>query len=123
VPTSLLIDKTSRIVYSTFHGRVTDEDLLSQIEAIRKHPDFSPDLREVVDFSGVVAFAASANTVTRIASQESLYHRNARRIIVASEDLVFGLARMFQMRGEDKRPNLEVVRTLDEAKRLLGIDA
>jgi len=35
----------------------------------------------------------------------------------------FGLARMFQISGESKRPLLDVVRTLDEALAALGIQS
>ena len=45
------------------------------------------------------------------------------RVIVVPIDFIFGLARMFQMLGEKTRPDLHVVRTLDEAYRLLQIES
>jgi hypothetical protein len=44
-------------------------------------------------------------------------------IIVAPQTDAFGLTRMFQTLGERARPNLQVVRTLDDALRVLGIQS
>lgn len=35
---------------------------------------------------------------------------------------IYGLARMFQILGEKNRPELQVVRTLDEAYTMLGVE-
>jgi hypothetical protein len=45
------------------------------------------------------------------------------RVIVASQDYLFGMMRMFQILTEASRPDLNVVRTLDEAHRLLLVDS
>ncbi len=42
-------------------------------------------------------------------------------VIVAPGDLVYGLSRMFAVLGEETRPNLRVVRTMQEAYSLLEI--
>ncbi|MGA7629472.1 MAG: hypothetical protein WCB11_01815 [Terriglobales bacterium] len=35
---------------------------------------------------------------------------------------IYGLARMFQILGEKSRPELQVVRTMEEAYQLLGVE-
>ena len=45
------------------------------------------------------------------------------RIVVAPSTVGFGLARMFQIVGERKRPLLQVVRTMEEALAALGIES
>lgn len=45
------------------------------------------------------------------------------RVIVAPTQELFGLSRMFQIAGEEKRPRLTVVRTLEEAYAKLGLQA
>lgn len=42
------------------------------------------------------------------------------RIIVSTATVGFGLMRMLQLAGEQKRPLMTVVRTLDEALAALG---
>jgi len=45
------------------------------------------------------------------------------RILVVSATAGYGLARMFQILGEPKRPLLKVVRTMDEALAALGVQS
>jgi hypothetical protein len=45
------------------------------------------------------------------------------RVIVASQDFLFGMMRMLQLLSEETRPELLVVRTMDEAYRWLLVDA
>ena len=42
-------------------------------------------------------------------------------LFIASTDLEFGLARIFVILTEELRPNRHVVRTMEEAYKLLGI--
>ena len=45
------------------------------------------------------------------------------RVAVAPQDLLFGMIRMLQIRSEKTRPELHVVRTMDEAYRLLLVES
>ena len=45
-------------------------------------------------------------------------HRSIR-VLVAPTDVLFGMARMYDAAGEREHPNQVVVRTLDEAHRIL----
>jgi hypothetical protein len=44
------------------------------------------------------------------------------RILVIPKDFIFGMARMFQMITEKTRPELQVVRTLEDAYLLLKVE-
>jgi hypothetical protein len=43
------------------------------------------------------------------------------RFIVAASPTIYGTARMFELAGQDTRPNLHVVRTMKEVCVILGI--
>ena len=118
--TKLTIDPKLKVVYSTYYGDMTTTDLVQHIAAIRKHPDFNPDFDELIDASGVTSFDIPSDDVRELASRESPFHAHATRVLVAPQDLVFGLGRMFQTFGNEQRPHFVVVRTLDEAYRRLG---
>ncbi|HKT23898.1 MAG TPA: hypothetical protein VJR04_04815 [Terriglobales bacterium] len=118
--TKLTVDLKLKIVYSTYYGDMTTTDLVQHIAAIRKHPDFNPDFDELIDASGVRSFDVPSDDVRELASRESPFHPHAKRVLVAPQDLVFGLGRMFQTFGNEQRPHFVVVRTLDEAYRRLG---
>lgn len=45
------------------------------------------------------------------------------RVVVAPQKHAFGLFRMFQIAGEDTRPLLQVVHTMDEAFAALGVQS
>jgi hypothetical protein len=45
------------------------------------------------------------------------------RVLVIPQIFIYGLARMFQILGEKTRPELQVVRTMDEAYFLLGVES
>src|SRR5579859_437211 len=121
MPTKLNIDRKAGIVYSTFYGRVNTAELVEQVAAIRRHPDFDPQFRELIDASQITSFDVSSEEVRDLAVEDAPFAPSARRVLVASEDLVFGLARMFQIFGAEQRPHFEVVRTLEQAHQFLGI--
>lgn len=120
MPTKLSIDTKGRIVYSSYYGDMTTTDLTQHIAAIRKHADFNPDFDELIDASGVTSFDVPSDDVRELASHDSPFHAHAKRVLVAPQDLVFGLGRMFQTFGSEQRPHFIVVRTLDEGYRRLG---
>lgn len=45
------------------------------------------------------------------------------RVLVVPKAIIYGMARMFQILGEKTRPDLHVVRTMDEAYRLLRVES
>lgn len=120
MPTKLTIEPKSRMVFSSYYGEMTTTDLVQHIARIRKHPDFNPDFDELIDASGVTSFEVPSYDVRELASHDSPFHARARRVLVAPQDLIFGLGRMFQTFGSEQRPHFIVVRTLDEAYRRLG---
>jgi hypothetical protein len=121
MPTKLRIDPDARIVYSTLSGDIETEDLVRQVAAIRAHPQFDPEFNELIDASAVTSFNVSSEDVRRLADQDSSFSPSADRVFVATQDLLFGLARMFQTFSAEKRPRFVVVRSLSEAYCQLGL--
>jgi hypothetical protein len=122
VPTKIIIDRESGVVYSTLSGKLGTADLVRHIAAIREHPDFDPFFNELIDATEVTSLDIPSADIQAFAMQDSPFDRSAKRLFVASEDLIFGLARMFQTFGGDRRPNFSVVRTLAEARKRLGLN-
>jgi hypothetical protein len=104
-----------RLVMSTVSGVVTLADALAHRENLRKNPDFDPSFSQLVDLSNVTKLEFSREDVERFA-QDTIFSLNSRRAAVATGDLVYGLARMFEMLRESKgEGGLRVFRHLDEA--------
>jgi len=114
-------DPATRILQCRFEGRVTDDGLT---DFYRQAAEFVEALNPrggLVDFSAVTFFDVTVETIRRLAkSAPAMPESSHPRIIVAMSSHVFGMARMFEFEGEGTRPNLHVVRSLDEALAILG---
>lgn len=115
-------DATNKIVRGKFHGDVTPESLMDYYQtasALVKAKEFRA---AITDFSDVASLGITLDLIRELAALPPIDPNTSRvRIVVAPGVLVFGLARLFQWFGKEKRPNLQVVRNLDQALALLGI--
>jgi hypothetical protein len=113
------IDPQRRVVCSTFYGEVKGEDLLRHRSSIAEDPDFNRDFSEIVDFSDARLGAISANTLRALANTQSLFNESVLHIVVTPGEAAMALARNYQSLAQNTRPNLVVVRSLDEAYEVL----
>lgn len=122
VGVQVAIDVKQRLVVSTFSGEINDAEFLQVPSLIRSHPDFDPGFSEIVDFSGVTAGTLSILVIQELAQRKSIYSPASMHLVIAPQDHVFGLSRMSQVFAEQTKPNTIVVRTIDEARRFLGLE-
>jgi hypothetical protein len=72
--------------------------------------------------SNVTAFKVSSQMISELAGRApALPNPSLPRIVIAPAPSVYGVARMFQLRGEVTRPNLHIVHTPEEAWAILGL--
>jgi hypothetical protein len=116
-------DAKNNILRVTIEGLLTDAILLDGYAAMRKFISDRPPCRSIVDTSAVTKFEVSSNAVKQLAAGPSLSLTASMRISVAPKDLVYGMARMFQILTEKTRPNFHPVRSMDEAYRLLRVES
>jgi len=121
LPRDLRIDPQLKLVHSIYYGELEDNDLSEQRFQIANHPDFRPDFSYILDLTGVTKLRVSTAAVRECATSPSLFVRDAIRVMVAPAEAVFGMSRMYQMLAEETRPNLQIVRTLAEAYKIVGI--
>jgi hypothetical protein len=119
VPAVVKIDPQRRVVCSTFYGEVKGEDLVRHRSSIAEDPDFDRDFCEIVDFSDARVAAISADTLRALANTPSLFNESVLHIVVTPGEAALALARNYQSLARSTRPNLVVVRTLDEAYEVL----
>jgi len=120
MPVVLKIDPHRKVVYSTFYGRITDDELLGHRKAIATDPDFNPSFTDIVDFSAVTDVAISEKGVAAQAAKPSLFSSSVMHIIVAPADVMFQLGGKFKEFAQSTRPNVFIVRTRAEAYQLLS---
>jgi hypothetical protein len=122
MPVTVEIDRAAKVIFSTFQGEINEVDFRSAVGAMSTQPGFDPTFSHIVDFSNVTAANVSAEFVRNLAQRPPIFSREARQVIVAPQDHVFGLARMAQILREQRLPHVEVVRSLTAACELLGIE-
>jgi|SRR5208283_4458604 len=109
-----------RLVVLTFDGP-TDVPELERIGSlILAHPDFEPSFSQIIDCSGVTGVNFSPDTIREVIRGEKTFSPTSKRVIIAPQDHIYGLARMAQAFAEKTLPNLMVVRSMAEALEVLG---
>jgi len=116
-------DPLNNILRYCWDGNLTDETLAEGDATGRRLLAARPPCRGILDFSKVTRVDASSQSIKRIASRPPAYGLGQAVVLVAPEDLVYGLSRMFATLGEKKRPRMRVVRTMEEAYHLLEVDS
>jgi hypothetical protein len=111
-----------RILRCRFDGQVKDELLGKYYSEVGPIVAQTKGRAGILDLSEVSSWEVSTEMVRSLArSLPALVDASLPRFIVAPTAHLFGTARMFQILGEDTRPELRVFRTLDEAYAALGI--
>lgn len=114
----------NNILRATIEGQITGETLLNFYGAALDYLAAHPPCRVILDLSPVTEFAVSSDAIRRVAATP-VPRRSAEDvwILVIQKDVIYGLTRMFQILTETTGNycELQVVRTLDEAYRLLRV--
>jgi hypothetical protein len=115
-------DAKNQILRGRFEGALTDE-LLKQYYGVAGGFFEQTGARAgITDFSAVTSFEVSPQTIRDLASSPpAILDRELPRFIIAPSPPIFGMARMFELGGQDTRPNLHVVRTMKEVCVILGV--
>jgi hypothetical protein len=105
----------------TLSGEITDYAVMELWSKGRGIVESFPSCKNIVDLSGLTHYSVSTSTITKLARSHS--PDLPARVYVATKDVVYGSTRMFQVLSENTRKNVHVVRTLDEAYKLLGVES
>jgi hypothetical protein len=119
----LHFDELNRVLFIRFKGTVTDDVLLDRYRQVREWLAIHGHFSNISDFTDVTSFEVTAQGVTQLAATSPLVPDEFLRIMVAPQDEVFGMTRMFEVLGSPTRNNVRIVRTVAEAYRLVGIEA
>jgi hypothetical protein len=120
---ALEFDATNKILRVSVTGQVTDEILLDTYAAVASYVLAHGPCRAVTDVSGVTKSKVSSAAIRSLARSEPAIPMGYVRVMVVPQDYMYGMMRMFQILSELTRPDFQVVRTLDEAYRLLKVEA
>jgi hypothetical protein len=122
VPYHFEFERQHRILRVVLVGRVDDAELLTAYRAIFSRQKALQPASGVVDFSLVTNFDVKGATIRRLAEDKPPFPPGVPRYLVTPADYMYGMARMFQILGEETRPGLHVARSNEEAYRGLGVE-
>jgi TRAP-type C4-dicarboxylate transport system substrate-binding protein len=120
---SLSFDNQHTVLLVAFQDRLTEATVTDAYAFLRRYFASHPPCASILDYSSVTDNELSAQAVKYFASLPRAMSNGFLRITVAPNDLMYGLARMFQMLSEEGRPELRVVRSMEEAHVLLGVES
>lgn len=115
MPAYFKIDKERRLVMSVAAGVLTTAETLAHQEKLLKDPDFDPSFSQLWDLTQITKWEINAADMRSLA-QRTLFSTHSRRACVASSDVAFGYARMFEMLRENAgETGIHIFRNLDDA--------
>jgi hypothetical protein len=117
-------DATNNILRATIKDRITEAIVFGFYAAAIEYLAIHPPCSGILDLSLVTEFEVSSAAIKRVATTPlPPTSGESRWILVAQKDVIYGLARMFQILTETKKNHFEVqvVRTIDAAYRLLQV--
>jgi len=116
-------DGRSRTLLAAAEGRMDDSELEELYFGVRRLKYKDNALTCILDLTTVSDFDVRSETIRGLAHLPAIFEDPTLRAVIAPTDFLFGMARMFQIRGSETREQLHVVRTLNQALVLLGVSS
>jgi hypothetical protein len=120
MPCAYTIDLARSLVLSRGWGEVTDRELLAHVRALTADPRFARNFHQFIDLRDVTDVQITASTIREMVKLNP-FGAGARRAVVVTSDVVFGMARMYQILRDESPDEFEIFRKLDDALRWLEI--
>ncbi|HWF03624.1 MAG TPA: hypothetical protein VHA06_08055 [Candidatus Angelobacter sp.] len=122
MPATVTIHPGLKLVISKFIGEANESDLDEVTKAVPSLLGFDATFSHIIDFSEVSSFNISSSFLQELAHRQPVFAASARQIVVAPQPNIYGLSRMTQTLREPLLPNIAVVKTIQEAHRILKIE-
>jgi hypothetical protein len=117
----LLYDAENRILLLSASGVVTDEVVLGGYELIKSCWERFGACSYVVDYTEAKDILLSDQAVRKLAKKKPILPPHCFQVNIAPHGVMHTLARRFQIASVQSRPTFQVVRTMKEALKLIGI--
>lgn len=124
MPISYRIDSANGIVWTKVTGVLTDGQLLQHKEALLSDPSFRPGMKEISDVRDVERLDVTRDGIQQFARFDAAHssHLSAHEIaLLVSDDLTFGLGRMYGALTEGNIGGVTVFRCESEVRSWAGL--
>ena len=114
------IDLKRSLVRSRGWGVLTDRELLAHAHALTVDPHFAPNFHQLADLRDVTDVQITSATIKEMVRLNPFW-AGARRALVITNDVLFGMARMYQILKDESPDELQIFRNMDDALQWLGL--
>ena len=114
-------DAANKIFAVRMHGTITDTIFKACYAETPRHVQGREVRAALTDLSDVERYDVSASAVRDVSRLPPLFPDPTPRWVVAPQDHVFGMARMFQMTSPGGRDMLHIVRSTGDVYSALGV--
>src|SRR5215813_5845170 len=121
MPVSYQIDQIQGIIRTKCLGNVTLDEVIEHFGALEQDPECPDHLDVLLDLSETTS-KPNADQLKAVSNEIGRIRKRVRFdacAIVACQDALFGMARMFEVFAEDRFRATRVFRALDEAEKWL----
>jgi hypothetical protein len=119
--TDFSFDRRTGLLRLTIRGEVQGPALARLVGVAREVNERLHPSRVIYDCSGVTVIDLPTPQVDSLAHVRPVFAPEATEVILAPQDYLYGIARMFQAMVAEARPNVRVVRSWPEAHQALGV--
>ncbi len=120
MPAGYTIDLARSLVLTRGWDIVTDRELLTHVRTLAADPRFARNFCQLADLRDVTDVQVTAATIKEMVRLNPFW-AGARRAMVVTSDVVFGMARMYQILRDESPDELEIFRKMDGALQWLEI--
>ena len=121
--TAVRVDSKARIIEVRLSGRVSLEEVFAFLGEVESDPGYAADFDAVLDARGIVVDFDTA-VLQGLAGHHRLHAEGtpSRWAMIVSEDLTYGLGRMFEAFMDESPRVFRVFRSMQDALEWLGVD-
>jgi hypothetical protein len=120
---TLRFDRQHGVLLITFGKLATPASALAARGAVEHFPESEETCYLIADLSAVEKAEITGDFVRSLAWTPVVIPAAKQRVIVAPRPELYGLSRMFQLYRDAMATDIQVVRTLEEAEALLGLES
>ncbi len=99
---------------------MADRELLAHVRALTAYPRFARNFHQLIDLRDVSDVQITASCIREMVRLNPFW-AGARRAVVVTNDVVFGMARMYQILSDESPDELQIFREMDDALQWLWI--
>lgn len=121
MPCGYTIDLARSLVLTRAWDLVTEREILAHVRALIADPRFARNFHQLADLREVTDARVTESTNKQMLVRLNPFGAGARRAMVVTCDVAFGMARMYQILADESPDELQIFRKMDNALQWLWI--